>query len=479
MANQVDKLNGIEIAKIEKINGLTDAQVQALNGLEFTGSTDAQLITFATQEADGTAIDSGTGFNTDRSEGISLAFDPDTDQVIIAFSDGSDSTRCKIRIGTISGTTVTFGDKIVTDTSHTGVTATGCHYDQINDRLIVIQNDPYSTYTGTGGIYATAFELDPSANRTVDTQGTTTEVFTSGSGQAVSNNNVSEIQDHDGVVDVLYEDRTGSPDDNHVKTVRIDNASTCSLTVSSSQEFAQDNSNYFGIAYSPDEDKNFIIYVEGNTLKGRTITHFSGSPSLGSEASYNLLNVVLDASEPRGGSTMIYDTEHNEFHFIYRYSGSSMGNVVNDNYYIGNASISGTTVTFGNTGNPGTLMNNTVEIDDLKYGSHHSSNQSGAGLMYSHQRQRIIMHGNSSNSETGSTKKFHVIDWNGSSYTKSSSPIDIFTASGAPWYCHTIRTDNASGVLGTVNLIGYFIYGGSNDGKTFIQGIDAGDSAIS
>ena len=478
MANQVKQFNGVDIGNIKEINGLTDANLKNLNDQEFQGSTDAQLISFSIQEADGTAIDSGTGFNTNRSEGISLAFDPDTDQVIISFSDRANSTRATIRIGTISGTTVTLGDKIVVNSSHTGVVSTGCHYDQVNDRLIVVQADPYSIHTGTGGIYATAFELDSSANRTVDTQGTTTEVFQSSSGHSVSNNNLSEIQDHDGVVDVLYEDRSGSPDDNHVKTVKIDNASTCSLTISSSAEFAQDNSNYFGIAYSPDEDKNLIIYTEGNTLKGRTITHFSGSPSLGSEASYNLLNCQLDASESHGGRTMIYDTEHNKFHFLYRYGGSSSSNAVNDNLYIGNVSISGTTTTFGNTGNPGTLMNNTVEIDDLKFGSHQGSNYSGAGLIYSHQRQRIIMHGNSSNSETGSTKKFHVIDYNGSSYTKSSSPIDVFTASGAPWNFHSILTDNASGILGTVNLVAYFIYGGSNDGKTFIQGIDAGDSAI-
>jgi len=478
MANQVKQFNGVDIGDIKEINGLTDANLKNLNDQEFQGSTDAQLIDFSTQEADGTAIDSGTGFNTDRSEGISLAFDPDTNQVIIAFSDRANSTRGTIRIGTISGTTVTFGDKIVTDSSHTGVTSTGCHYDQINDRLIVVQNDPYSTFTGEGGIYATGFELNSS--RGVATQGTTTEVYKAGNGQAVSNNNLSEIQDHDGVVDVLYENRQSTPNDNYVKTVRIDNASTCSLTISSDAEFAQDNSNYFGIAYSPDEDKNFIIYNEGNTLKGNTITHFSGSPSIGSnEASFPVSNAVLDAAEPRGGRTMIYDTEHNKFHFIFRYDGSNSNNAVNDNLYISNASISGTNVTFANTGNPTTTMNNTVEISDLKYGSHYSSNQSGAGLIYSHQRQRIIMHGNSSNSETGSTKKFHVLDYNGSSYTKSSSPIDVFTASGAPWYFHSILTDNASGILGTVNLVGYFIYGGSNDGKTFIKGIDAGDSTIS
>ena len=479
MANQVEKVNGIEIGKIEKINGLTDAEIEKLNGLEFTGSTDAQLVTFATQDTSGSAIDGGTGFNgsgSTRSYASQLAFDSDTNQVIVAFSDGGNSTRCTIRIGTVSGTTITFGDKIVTDTSHTGVSATGCHYDKVNDRLIVIQSDPYSIYTGTGGIYATAFELNSS--RGVDTQGTTTEVFQSSSGHSVSTNNLSEIQEHDGVVDVLYEDK-GDGDDNYVKTVRINDASACSLTISSGAEFDDDSNNYFGIAYSPDEDKNLIIYVDGNTLKGRTITHFSGDPSLGSAASFPVGYSELDPAEGHGGRAMIYDTEHNKFHFIFRYNASSNNNAVEDNLYISNASISGTTVTFANTGNPTTTMNNSVEISDLKYGSHHSSNQAGAGLIYSHQRQRIIMHGNSSNSETGSTKKFHVIDYNGSSYTKSSSPIDIFTASGAPWETGAIRTGDESGTLGTVNLISYFVYGGSNDGKTFIQGIDAGDSAIS
>ena len=176
---------------------------------------------------------------------------------------------------------------------------------------------------------------------------------------------------------------------------------------------------------------------------------------------------------------MVYDTEHNKFHFLYRYDGSSSSNAVNDNLYIGNLTVSNITVTFSNTGNPGTTMNNTVEISDLKFGNHQGSNYAGAGLIYSHQRQRIIMHGNSSNSETGSTKKFHVIDYNGSAYTKSSSPIDVFTASGAPWDTGSIRTDDASGTFGTVNLISFFAYGGSNDGKTFIAGIDAGDSTIS
>ena len=475
MANQVKQFNGVDIGDIKEINGLADANLKNLNDQEFQGSTDAQYVTFATQDTSGTAIDGGTGFNTNRSFGTSLAFDPDTNQVIVAFSDGANSTRGTIRIGTVSGTTITFGDKIVTDSSHTGVTSTGCHYDQVNNRLIVVQNDPYSSFSGTGGIYATAFELNSS--RGVDTQGTTTAVFTSGSGQSVSRNNLSEIQDHDGVVDVLYEDKSDG-DDNYINTVRINDASACSLTIGTAAEFDDTSNNHFGIAYSPDADRNVILYPDGNTLKARAIEHLGGNAAMGSAASYNLLNCQLDNSH-HGGHSMIYDTEHNKFHFLFRYDGSSSSNAVNDNLYIGNLTVSNITVTFSNTGNPGTTMNNTVEIDDLKFGNHQGSNYAGAGLIYSHQRQRIIMHGNPTSSETGSKKKFHVIDYNGSAYTKSSSPIDVFTASGGPWDTGSIRTDNASGTLGNVNLISYFIYGGSNDGKTFIAGIDAGDSAIS
>ena len=39
MANQVEKLNGIEVTDIEKLNGLTDDNIEKLNGLEFSGGT--------------------------------------------------------------------------------------------------------------------------------------------------------------------------------------------------------------------------------------------------------------------------------------------------------------------------------------------------------------------------------------------------------------------------------------------------------
>ena len=46
MANEVEKVNGIEIGDIEKVSGRTDDNIQAMNGLEFTGATPYTQRTF-------------------------------------------------------------------------------------------------------------------------------------------------------------------------------------------------------------------------------------------------------------------------------------------------------------------------------------------------------------------------------------------------------------------------------------------------
>ena len=38
MANEIEKLNTIEIADIEKVNNLSDDDVEKINTLEFTGT---------------------------------------------------------------------------------------------------------------------------------------------------------------------------------------------------------------------------------------------------------------------------------------------------------------------------------------------------------------------------------------------------------------------------------------------------------
>ena len=46
-----------------------------------------------------------------------LAFDSDSQKVILAYRDGSDSFKGKARVGTISGTSISFGSESVYDST--------------------------------------------------------------------------------------------------------------------------------------------------------------------------------------------------------------------------------------------------------------------------------------------------------------------------------------------------------------------------
>ena len=67
MANQVEKVNAIEIADIEKINNLTDDNIEKISGLEFAGVTDAMVLIetqTATDASPTAAFTFSTGINS-------------------------------------------------------------------------------------------------------------------------------------------------------------------------------------------------------------------------------------------------------------------------------------------------------------------------------------------------------------------------------------------------------------------------------
>ena len=63
-------------------------------------------------------LGSKTVFNTGQTEPISVSFDPNnTNTFVVAFVDLGNSGKGKCSVGTISGSTITFGDKIIFDAS--------------------------------------------------------------------------------------------------------------------------------------------------------------------------------------------------------------------------------------------------------------------------------------------------------------------------------------------------------------------------
>ena len=482
MANQIEKLDGITIANIAKLDGRTDDNIQALNGREFTGSTDFQKISFTTVDSGGSAIGDAGEFNTGRSYGTSLAFDPDTSQFIIMFSDTLNSERPTIRIGTVSGTTITFGNKIEVET-HSNANTTGCYYDTAKDRLITVW---MSSSTGRNGIYAKGFKLNSS--RGVDGTGTLATVDTASSGYNQTNaSNFGAMNQNDengnSMVDVLYEDGDDSSH-NYARTVMLDDHTnadddaSCSLNVGSAAEFSTDSSNRWGIA--SDGTKNCIVYQEGSSVRTRTIQHFTQAISFGTYDDLSLSGMEMTFADAYGGTNMVYDPDNDCFHVAIKFTGSSSGNAVNGNVYILKVTLGGSddkVASFQSIGNPLTNLTNAGTISSGTY----TNNVTGGGLIYSHARDRIISHGsaNAGHSVNNATINAEIHSYNGSTYTSggSSNVIDIETRNGQPRNIGTLHVD-ASAIFGTVVPIASMLYGGTNDGTTFIHGIDAGDAAI-
>ena len=87
----------------------------------------------------GTSITFGSTviFNTgDTDNSIAAVYDPDTQQVVIAYRDQGNSSYATAVVGSISGTSISFGSEVVIDSANT--TYVSLAYDTTNNKVVVI-----------------------------------------------------------------------------------------------------------------------------------------------------------------------------------------------------------------------------------------------------------------------------------------------------------------------------------------------------
>ena len=95
----------------------------------------------------GTSISFGspTAFSTSEVDNnISAVYDPDQQKVVLAWRDKGNSSYCASIVGTVSGTSISFGTKVIVDSATTISTALA--YDTTNNK-VVIAYSPYKTST--------------------------------------------------------------------------------------------------------------------------------------------------------------------------------------------------------------------------------------------------------------------------------------------------------------------------------------------
>jgi hypothetical protein len=102
------------------------------------GTVSGSSITFGTP----VVASSGTA-----SGWISACFDPDTNQVVIAFADGSNNGKGTAVVGSVSGASISFGSNTVFETGLILYTATV--YDTVNNKVVISYKDQTNSNYGT------------------------------------------------------------------------------------------------------------------------------------------------------------------------------------------------------------------------------------------------------------------------------------------------------------------------------------------
>jgi hypothetical protein len=104
----------------------------------------------------GTSISFGTAvvFESASTEEISATYDPDQQKVVIAYRDGGNSGYGTAIVGTVSGTSISFGTVVVFESASTAYVSTT--YDSINQKVVIAYQDIGNTDFGTTVVLTTS-----------------------------------------------------------------------------------------------------------------------------------------------------------------------------------------------------------------------------------------------------------------------------------------------------------------------------------
>ena len=269
----------------------------------------------------GTSISFGSPvvFESATTHHTSATFDSTNNKVVIAYSDNGNSNYGTAVVGTVSGTSISFGSPVVWSSTGDTATAKSVVYDSSNQKIVIVYRD------NDGSLYYT--------RSVVGTVSGTSISF--GTAVVVSATNSSEIRavydSTNGKVFVTFMNGSG----NHAV---VGTVSGTSISYGSPVTF---ESVYASVAPFPahdsTNDKVVVVYADsGNSDRGTAIvlatTGFSIT-QLGSPAVYNT------GSSPNGFAT--YDSANQKVVIAYTDNGGSgEGTAV-----VG--TVSGTSISFG------------------------------------------------------------------------------------------------------------------------------------
>ncbi len=288
-------------------NKVVIAYMRTSTGYAVVGTVSGTSISFGSEAA----------FESGNSDFFQMAFDPDTGKVVIAYHDQSNSDYGTAVVGTVSGTSISFGSPVVFNSAYTIYTSVV--YDTNADKIVIAYRDVGNSSAGTaivGTVSGTSISFGSEAT------------FESG-----ETNYISAVFDStNNKVVIAYQDT----DDSSKGKAVVGTVSSTSISFGSIVEFEAGNTEQISTAYDSNAGKVVIAYRDvGNSDYGTAIV---GTVS-GTSISFGTAVVFLEAEAARTGMT--YESGAQKVVIVYNDAGNSNAGTV----VVG--TVSGTSISFG------------------------------------------------------------------------------------------------------------------------------------
>jgi len=249
---------------------------------------------------------------------VAVAFDSSNNKFVVAYADGSPNGVGKAQVGTVSGTSISFGSAATFEANEAKQIALA--FDSTNNKIVIAFKDGNNSSYGTAIVGTVSGTSISFGTQVVFNSSNTTQI------RAVHDTNAGKTV-------IAYRD-DGNSDQG---TAIVATVSGTSISFGSETLFNAASTYYTSIGFDSDTNKVIIAYADyGNSVYGTAIvgTVSGTSISFGSE-------VVFNAANTADYTSVSYDINNNKVVIAYRDAGNSgHGTAI-----VG--TVSGTSISFG------------------------------------------------------------------------------------------------------------------------------------
>ena len=264
----------------------------------------------------GTSVSFGSvaTFNNGTCENFGSCFDSSNNKVIVTYRDEGNSDYGTAVVGTVSGTDVTFGSETVFNSGNTQHSQ--CDFDTSNNKVLVLYRDNANSnrptcIVGTVSGTSISFGSENSISSSAGSASSYALTFDSTAGKFVA----CYPESANGIIDVVVATISGT-DVSYGTPVEISNASS-------------GNTSFAGASYNPDANKTLIVLSDRAVANDTTTTLAScvghiGTVS-GTDISFSSVNIFT--TNPTRLSKVAYDTTNKRHLVVYGESGDGSSTI--------------------------------------------------------------------------------------------------------------------------------------------------------